>query len=81
MSPDPSSSAAFSPPISSAGSDIEPVEIDVKDQHDIDGRYSIASLPDAIVISDSSDAKNADDRYGSDDLMSEMDGEKLKESL
>jgi len=58
--PDPSSSAASTPPISSAGSDAE---------------------PDAIVISDTSNAENADDGYGSDDLMSEMDGEELKESL
>jgi hypothetical protein len=39
----------------------------LEDQYDVDGRNSIASSPDAIVISDSSDAENADDGYGSDD--------------
>jgi hypothetical protein len=77
-SPDPSSSAASTPPISSAGSDID---IDAEDQYDIDRRNSVANSPDAIVISDSSDAEKADDGYGSDDLMSEMDGEELRESL
>jgi len=80
-SPDPSNSAASTPPISSAGSDIDPADIDAENQSDVDGRNSTANSPDAIVISDSSDAENADDGYGSDDLMSEMDGEELKESL
>jgi hypothetical protein len=93
-SPDPSSSAASTPPISSAGSDIDidaedhydidtedQYNIDAEDQYDIDRRNSVASSPDAIVISDSSDAKKADDGYGSDDLMSEMDGVELRESL
>ena len=79
--PDPSSSAASTPPMSSAGSDAEPADIGAGDQSDVDGRNSEASSPDAIVISDTSDAENADDGYGSDDLMSEMDGEELKESL
>ena len=79
--PDPSSSAASTPPISSAGSDVEPADIGTEYQSDVDGRNSIANSPDAIVISDTSDAENADDGYGSDDLMSEMDGEELKESL
>src|ERR1700678_2133750 len=75
--PDPSSSAASTPPISSAGSDVEPADIGAGDQSDVDGRNSEASSPESIVISDTSDA---DDGYGSDDLMSEMDGEELKES-
>jgi hypothetical protein len=70
--------AVSTPPISSAGSDID---IDAEDQYDIDRRNSVASSPDAIVISDSSDAKKVDDGYGSDDLMSEMDGKELRESL
>jgi hypothetical protein len=79
--PDPSSSAAPTPPISSAGSDVEPADFGAGHQSDVDGRNSKASSPDAIVISDTSDAENADDGYGSDDMMSEMDGEELKESL
>jgi hypothetical protein len=77
-SPDPSSSAASTPPISFAGSDID---IDAEDQYDVDRRNSVASSPDAIVISDSSDAEKANDGYGSDDLMSEMDGKEQRESL
>jgi hypothetical protein len=76
--PDPSSSAASTLPISSAGSDVEPTN---EYQSNVDGRNSIANSPDAIIISDTSDAENADDGYGSNDLMSEMDGEELKESL
>ena len=64
--------------ISSAG---EPAYIGAEYQSDVDERNSIANSPDAIVILDTSDVKNADGGYGSDDLMSEMDGEKLKESL
>jgi hypothetical protein len=74
VSPDPSSSATSTPPISSAGSDID---IDAEDQYDIDRRNSVASSPDAIVISDSSDAEKVDDGYRFDDLMSKMDGEEL----
>ena len=55
--PDPSSSAASTPPISSAGSDVEPADIGAGDQSDVDGRNSEASSPDAIVISDTSDAE------------------------
>jgi DNA-binding NarL/FixJ family response regulator len=80
-SPNPGSSAASTPPISSAGSEIELADIDAQNQSDIDGRSSIASSPHVVVISDFSDAENVDDGYGSDDLMSEMDGEELKESL
>jgi hypothetical protein len=77
----PGRSAASTPPISSASSEIDLADIDAQYQSDIDGRNSIASSPDVVVISDSSDAENVDDGYGSDDLMSEMDGEELKESL
>ena len=80
-SPNPSSSAASTPPISSAGSDIEPADIGAEYQSDVDGRNSTANSPDVVVISDTSDAENADDGYGSDDLLSEMDGEELRESL
>jgi hypothetical protein len=75
------SRSASTPPISSVGSDFDPADINVEDQSNVDGRNSIPNSPDAIIISDSSDAENVDDGYGSDDLMSEMDGEELKESL
>jgi hypothetical protein len=68
--------------LSSICSDVEPVDIDSGDQSDAEGRNPWVSLPDAIVVSsDSSDVENVDDGYGSDDLMSEMDGEELRESL
>jgi hypothetical protein len=45
--PDPSSSAASTPPISSAGSDVEPADIGAGDQSDVDGRNSEASSPES----------------------------------
>ena len=66
--PTPSASAASTPLILSTGSDV-------------DERNPIANSPDAILILNISDVENEDDGYGSDDIMSEMDGDKLKENL
>ena len=63
-----SASAASTLLISSTGSDV-------------DERNPIANSPDAILILDTSDVENEDDGYRPDDIMSEMDGDKLKESL
>jgi hypothetical protein len=64
--PDANSSAASTPLISSTGSDVEPRDIGAGDQSDVDGTNSKASSPDAMVISDTLDAENVDDWYGSD---------------
>ena len=79
--PTPSASAASTPLILSTGSDVEPADIGTEYQSDVDERNPIANSPDAILILNTSDVENEDDGYGSDDIMSEMDGDKLKENL
>lgn len=77
-------SAASTPPILVALSERDPEEapeLDAEDQLDFSGYFSKESSP--IVISpDSSDIEIVDDEgYKSEDFMSEMEGEELRQHL
>jgi hypothetical protein len=76
--------AATTPPNSAPASTIDPSDvpaIDSWDQSEGSGEYSPGPEENSITIEDYPEDVSSDEGYRSDDYMSEMDGQELRDSL